>query len=367
MIKLFLTGDVMLGRGIDQILRYPGDPQLYESYIKSAQGYIELAERSHGPIPRGVDLHYVWGDTKSVLATEDVDWGIVNLETAITSAGTPEPKGINYRMNPPNALALKQLGIDCCVLANNHVLDWEQQGLMQTLDTLQGLGIATAGAGRNAEEAAAPARLRDRDGPSVLVFAFAALDSGVPRHWPAKSTKPGISVLSSFDDRQINAIRTQVLGIKNDGDIAIASIHWGGNWGYDVRPEHATFAHALIDEAAIDIVHGHSSHHAKGWEIHHGKLILYGCGDFINDYEGIGGQEEYRSDLALMYVLEIDEVAGGALTSLSIFPFQIGKFRLNRASPDDTHWLCAMLNRQCRSPNARFHLSPAGVLDLHLN
>jgi poly-gamma-glutamate synthesis protein (capsule biosynthesis protein) len=58
MIKLFLAGDVMLGRAIDQILRHPGDPQLYEGYLHSAHDYVRLAERTNGPIPRNVDLAY---------------------------------------------------------------------------------------------------------------------------------------------------------------------------------------------------------------------------------------------------------------------------------------------------------------------
>jgi len=82
----------------------------------------------------------------------------------------------------------------------------------------------------------------------------------------------------------------------------VASIHWGDNWGYEI-------AHNLIDHAGVDIIHGHSSHHAKGIEVWHGKPVIYGCGDFINDYEGIGGNEKYRSDLSLMYF----ELGGGTL------------------------------------------------------
>jgi poly-gamma-glutamate capsule biosynthesis protein CapA/YwtB (metallophosphatase superfamily) len=60
---------------------------------------------------------------------------------------------------------------------------------------------------------------------------------------------------------------------------------------------HRQFAHALIDEAGFDLVHGHSSHHPKAIEVHHGRIILYGCGDFITDYEGIKGYESFRDDL----------------------------------------------------------------------
>ena len=80
--------------------------------------------------------------------------------------------------------------------------------------------------------------------------------------------------------------------VKQAGDLLLVSIHRGGNWGYEVPKAHKSFAHRLIDEARVDVVHGHWSHHVRPIEVHRGKLILYGCGDFINDYEGIGGRKE---------------------------------------------------------------------------
>ena len=59
--RLFLAGDLMCGRAIDQILPHPGDPRLYEAYVKDAGDYVRLAERRNGAIPRPVDFAYVWG------------------------------------------------------------------------------------------------------------------------------------------------------------------------------------------------------------------------------------------------------------------------------------------------------------------
>ncbi|MFP3607435.1 CapA family protein, partial [Paraburkholderia sp. SIMBA_053] len=89
--------------------------------------------------------------------------------------------------------------------------------------------------------------------------------------------------------------------VRQAADIVIVSIHWGENFDFDIPTSQRYFAHELIDSAGADLVHGHSSHHVKGIELYRGKLVLYGAGDFINDYEGIGGQEAFRSDLALMY------------------------------------------------------------------
>jgi poly-gamma-glutamate capsule biosynthesis protein CapA/YwtB (metallophosphatase superfamily) len=127
----------------------------------------------------------------------------------------------------------------------------------------------------------------------------------------------------------------------------IASIHWGGNWGYAVTSAQRNFAHALIDVAQVDIVHGHSSHHAKGIEVHRGRLILYGCGDFINDYEGIGGHEEFRADLGLMYFPTLD-IKSGALARLTMTPTRVHQFRAIRTRLDEARWIASTLDRTCR-------------------
>jgi poly-gamma-glutamate synthesis protein (capsule biosynthesis protein) len=124
----------------------------------------------------------------------------------------------------------------------------------------------------------------------------------------------------------------------------VVSIHWGGNWGHRIPAEQTRFAHRLIDDAGVDIVHGHSSHHVRAVEVYRDKLILYGCGDFINDYEGIGGYEEFRADLSLMYFATVDP-ATGRLLGLTMTPTRIRRFQVGRAAPGDTHWLRDTLNR----------------------
>ncbi|TIM08625.1 CapA family protein [Mesorhizobium sp.] len=340
--ELFLCGDVMLGRGIDQILASPGDPHLYERNVKSATTYVELAERINGPIPRKVDDAYVWGDA---LEREAPDARIINLETSITTSLALAPKGINYKMNPANIGCLAVARIDCCVLANNHVLDWDEPGLVETLDTLRLAGLAYAGAGLGADEAAAPAVIELAGGGRVLVFGFALESSGVPASWAAGAYKPGVNLLADVSARSLKQIARSVQAIKQPGDLAVASIHWGGNWGYAVPAEERALARALIDIAGFDVVHGHSSHHPKPIEIHNGRLILYGCGDFLTDYEGITGYETFRGELALMYLPRL-AIPDGTLVSLELVPFRLAKFRLNRASPADAAWLAAVLERE---------------------
>jgi poly-gamma-glutamate synthesis protein (capsule biosynthesis protein) len=134
-VTLFLCGDVTTGRGIDQILPHPGEPQLFETCMRSALGYVELAERASGPISRPVDFAYIWGDALATLERLRPDVRIVNLETAVTVADDAWPgKRIHYRMHPGNLPCLTAAKIDCCVLANNHVMDWGRGGLVETLD-----------------------------------------------------------------------------------------------------------------------------------------------------------------------------------------------------------------------------------------
>ena len=136
----------------------------------------------------------------------------------------------------------------------------------------------------------------------------------------------------------------------NPGDIVVASIHWGGNWGYAIPDEHRRFAQRLIDVAGIDVIHGHSSHHPKGVEVYRDKLILYGCGDFVNDYEGIHGYDEFRGDLALVYLPEVD-ARTGHLTGLEMVPLQMRQFSLHHASDQDARWLADTLQREAAALN----------------
>jgi poly-gamma-glutamate synthesis protein (capsule biosynthesis protein) len=133
-ISVFLCGDVMTGRGIDQVLPHPGGPVLYESYVRDARDYVSLAERANGAIPRPVSFSYIWGDGLRELEQAGADVRIVNLETSITCSEDFWPgKGIHYRMHPQNIGCLTAARLSGCSLANNHVLDWGYEGLAETL------------------------------------------------------------------------------------------------------------------------------------------------------------------------------------------------------------------------------------------
>lgn len=354
-VTLFLAGDVMVGRGVDQALPHPGDPRLYEPAVRSARRYLELAEQAHGPIPHPVDFAYVWGDALAALREANPAARLVNLETSITRSLRPEPKTINYKMSPDNIGCLVAAGLDCCMLANNHTLDWGVVGLVETLASLDRAGIRHAGAGRDAAEAAAPATLDVGGGRRLLVFGFGSETSGVPPGWAAGAARPGVNLLDDLSAATLARIARQTASARRDGDLLIASLHWGPNWGYRIPDEFRAFAHGLVDEAGFDLVHGHSCHHAQGIELYREKLILYGCGDFLDDYEGISGYEEYRPDLVVMYLPTLS-AGDGRLLALRLIPFRIRNFRLNRATPEEAQWLQRRLDRESARLGARVGL-----------
>ena len=361
-LRLFLCGDVMCGRGIDQILTDPCSPEIYEDYMNSAGDYVLLAEQANGPVPRRNHPSYVWGEALEYLGHMQPDARIINLETAVTRSDDHVDKGINYRMSPENAACLAAAGIDCCTLANNHVLDWGRAGLKETLATLQRLDIKAAGAGWNEAEARAPAVL-NLSKKRLLVFSFGSPSSGIPVDWAATNRDPGVNFLSDLSETTALRVAAQILALSKPGDLVVVSIHWGSNWGYQVPAEQRSFARKLIDKAGVSIIHGHSSHHPRPIEIYRDRLILYGCGDFLNDYEGIRGHDRYRDDLVLMYFADLDSNRG-CLSALKLAPFRIRKFRLSIPSQGDIEWIQATLDRECRRFGTRVVLAPDGQLEV---
>jgi poly-gamma-glutamate synthesis protein (capsule biosynthesis protein) len=361
MPTLLLCGDVMTGRGVDQILPHAGDPRLEEVSVDDARTYVELAEAANGPIPRPVAFSYPWGDALAAPEWFGADVRIVNLETSITRSELRWPgKGVHYRMSPENVACLTDARIDVCALANNHVLDHDRPGLVETLETLGRAWVQLAGAGLDLAQARRPAVVELAGAGRVVVLAFGTEESGIPRRWAAAPGRSGVDLVRHLDDRTASHIGERVRRVKLPGDVVVASIHWGTNWGWEVPSEQVRFAHRLVD-AGVDVVHGHSSHHIRPIEIYRERLVLYGCGDFIDDYEGISGFEVYRDDLVLAYVVTVDPLRDRL--GLRMRPFRIRNMRLVRAAAHDAEWLVETLN-QISGGSARFEIASDGALAL---
>ncbi|WP_175500024.1 CapA family protein, partial [Streptomyces sp. CC77] len=140
------------------------------------------------------------------------------------------------------------------------------------------------------------------------------------------------------------------------GDGAVGSGHWGSNWGYGVPPGQVEFAHTLVD-GGVDVVHGHSSHHPRPLELYRGRPVLYGCGDLIDDYEGIRGHEEYRDELRLLYLARLVP-GGGAPAELRMAPVRARRLRLEEAASEERAWLRSVLDRVSRGFGVRVGQEP---------
>lgn len=354
----------MTGRGIDQLLPHPGDPELRESVVSDARTYVRLAERAGGHIPVPVDFGWPWGEVLGVLDELGPDVRLINLETSVTTCGEFAPgKAVHYRMHPDNIGCLNAVGPDVCALANNHVLDFGRRGLIETLRVLSAAGIRCAGAGLQEDDAHRPARVALRGGGHAVIASVGSPSSGIPRSWAAASGRPGIALIDDLTDAAATTIAGRLVADKRQGDVAIVSVHWGSNWGYDVGADQIRFAHRLIDEG-VDVVHGHSSHHPRPIEIYRGKLILYGCGDTVDDYEGIAGYEAFRHELRLLYFASIERLGGG-LTELKMVPMRMRRMRMEKAAAEDAEWLRATAEKMCEPFGTRIDTAADGVLTLH--
>lgn len=358
-VTVLLGGDVMLGRGVDQVLPHPGAPELREPWVRDARRYVELAEWAHGPVPRPCGYDWVWGEVPGLLDELAPDVRLINLETAITADGDfAAGKAIHYRMQPGNLPTLSAFAPDVCALSNNHALDFGIGGLMETLDALAGVNIRAVGAGADLAAAQQPAVVPLPDGRRILIVSISTRSSGVPADWAAATGRPGVRRIDHPSVRHADEIAAHLAAHQGAGEPTIVSIHWGPNWGYGTGLSERQFAHRLID-TGIDIVHGHSAHHPRPIEIYRGKPVLYGCGDVIDDYEGIGGHESYRPDLRLLYLVSLG-TAGPAV--LRMLPLRIRRLRLERTGRSDTQWLRTRLADISHRFGTRVEIGPDDLL-----
>ena len=356
MVRLFVGGDAMLGRGVDQLLPHPGSAELREEFVPDAHHY----PRAAGARPQQ-GFAWPWGDALSELAGADLR--LVNLETSATARGEfASGKVVHHRMNPANLPALTAARIDACSLANDHVLDFGADGLLDTLDGLDRVGVRRAGAGRTAREAAEPAVLPLPTGGRLVLLGVGMVSSGIPPAWAAGDGAPGVALFDEPSAESAAEVLKRVAAVKRAGDLAVVSVHWGENWDYEVADGEVAFAHRLV-EGGVDLVHGHSSHHPRALEVHRGRLVLYGCGDLVNDAEGLPSPAGFRDDVRVLYFADFLEESG-ELAGLRMVPMRSQQLQLRHAYPEDAEWLRSTLIRTSRPFGTRVDFDPSGALVL---
>ncbi|CAI5471098.1 unnamed protein product [Closterium sp. Yama58-4] len=240
--------------------------------------------------------------------------------------------------------------IDFCSLANNHVLDFQAQGMRETMDSLTRVGIRFAGCGRNLAEASAPAFITLPGGnsslPPIQLALFSAADHF--KYWAATEDSPGIHLIDPerVTDADLHRIAGLVATAKERSarTLAVVCMHWGPNYAWHPSLAIRRLAHALIDRCGASLVIGTSAHHIQGVESHHGAPILYSCGDFIDDYRV---DEEYRNDLSFLFHLHLDPVSC-RFTSISLFPNAIRRMQASaHVSAEERRWLYSRMQQLC--------------------
>lgn len=340
---LNFMGDTMLGRLIDQLfpqhVEEPEEARITKSFLSSHPKLQKYNERSP------------WGDTLPLLHSADLN--ILNLETSATTHSVKWPdKVFNYRMHPANITALQAAKISYAGLANNHTLDFSEPGLLETVRTVRDAGIAFAGAGETEDEARSPAvlHLPTEGSETHEIHIWAAADH--PKDWFR------IPTFHSIDYSQATRQRLQDLLTKPGTRVPalkVFSVHWGPNYSWTPAREIQDLAHFLIDQCGIDIVHGHSSHHVQGVEKYNGGLIIYGCGDFVDDYAVTPG---YRNDLSGIWRVTVEEQATAESTrtlrlkKLEMYPTKIDRFVARRLQPDESD--CQWVREKLRDLSAEF-------------
>ena len=346
-LRFFIAGDVMTGRAIDQLFAIQNPEDFGKHDSVPASQYQAWSTELYGEVFKPVRHEYIWGSSLDVLKLAEPDFRLINLETAVTISRGWENKKFNFRMHPANIGSLSVAEIDCCTLANNHTMDFGVRGMLDTCESLENAGIGYAGAGANLAKACEPYIRVIDGGRRILVFSWGAGDSGVPAHWQALPDGPGLNYLPNFTSTTLSRMVDLIGSYRRPGDFVIASIHWGGNWVKSTPEPHRNLARRLIETAGVDIVHGHSSHHPLGVEVFKQKIILYGCGDLINDYEGHPDYRSMRHHLGAMYFVDFDK-ASGEVKNLKILPVQRRRFRLEKPSRNDSDWLMGLIRHHSK-------------------
>lgn len=201
-------------------------------------------------------------------------------------------------MKPSNIYVLNDATFRYVSLANNHILDYGDKGLLDTISTLEEANIAYSGAGKRAI-AETPAFL-EVDGTRLAFLSY----SDHYDFWKATDETYGINFVdpNNFDEQKI---RSQVSEAKKTADMVVIFIHWGPNWSWKPSSSIQRLGKVFVD-AGASLVFGHSSHHVQGIEFYKGCPIIYGAGGFIDDY---ALDEDFRNDLGFIYEVVIDKAS----------------------------------------------------------
>lgn len=321
-MRLTFIGDVMLGRLVNECLAK-------------------------------VPPEYPWGDTMGVLRSADALF--INLECVLADRGTPSPgKTFTFRGDLRNVAVLNAARVAAASVANNHSLDYGPDALLDCLALLRAHAILPAGAGPSLEAARAPAVVA----AAAVRVAFLAFTDDVPA-WEAGDATPGIfhvplTAAPPEPNPRLDGLLWAIEAARGKGSLVVVSAHWGPNWEASPLAAHTRAAHLFIDRGA-DVVFGHSPHIVRGVEMYRGRPILYGCGDFVDDY---AIDPLRRNDQSCIFCLDYD---GGRLRQILLLPTLIARCQARLAGGSARARIVRMMQTLCAELGTATHEVPEGL------
>lgn len=312
-VRVMFGGDVMLGRLVKQkILQYGPD--------------------------------YPLGPIAGLMRQSDLT--VINLECAITSTTAlwrGAPKAFYFGAPPEAILSLTDAGVDIVNLANNHMLDFGVEGLLDTLRHLRQHRILHAGAGIDDDQASSPAIIECHG----IKFGMAAFCDHQP-DFAADKKNPGIAYLDLDDESSAVAVLRQALDplLHAAIDWPILSLHWGPNMEFRPSLKFRRLAHAAIN-MGWKILFGHSAHVFQGIELYRGCPIIYAAGDLVDDYYV---DPEFRNDHQLLFEMKLSR---GALQRIELHPVFIKDCQVHIATGKQFDHIAAWMSKICKEMGTR--------------
>ena len=236
-VKIIAAGDLMLGSWVEEVVHREG----WDYPFRNIRGLLE-----------------------------DADIVFANLEAPFGRGGIAFEKAFTFRVSPDLVRVLPAGRINMVSVANNHIMDFGEEVLQQTLTVLRENGIRYAGAGRNLNEARRPAKIQV-NGVKLTLVCYSLT---FPEEFWASDTSAGTCFpyhTFFYDD---------IRKFKAESDLLMVSFHWGAELSRIPKKYQVDLAHRTID-AGADVILGHHPHVVQGMEIYHGKLIAYSLGNFV--------------------------------------------------------------------------------------
>lgn len=319
----------------------PEDPEPPPVIRLAFVGDILLGDSLSGILAkRGAD--YPWQHVAPIL--READLAIGNLETAVSTRGTPVPdKQFTFRSHPSTLAGATGAGIDILSLANNHSRDYGPEALLDTIRHLDEAQIRPVGAGKDLPDAARPVIVEVRG----VKLAFLAFSRVIPEtHWVAWEGNPGLS--PGWDPKVVLEALRQA---RQEADLVIVLLHWGEEVKDEPRPIDVALAHQLIEGGATLVV-GHHPHILQRLEWREGRLVAYSLGNFI--FPSVPRPLNQETS-----ILEVT-LSRVAVTEARLTPFVMTDGQPRPATEESARRILERLDRLSRRCGTR--VAPSGVL-----